>query len=978
VNAGKQAPEASLPFTMTKIGTFDLPWRIAFLPDGRMLITEKGGPLWLVTQQGARTPVTGVPPVLARGQGGMLGVFLSPNYAKDQNIYLTYAEPGDSGSSLALARAKLAIAKNSAHLSGLRVIWRDGGRGKGGQFGAAVAFSPDKRFLFLTVGERQRMTPAQDPNSPLGKILRLTLDGKPAPGNPQAGKVGSPTIPIIKPPDNTELAKTAPVVSTYTFPGPNLTPSETWATGFRTPYGLAFAPDGRLWEVEHGPFGGDELNLIQPGKNYGWPLVSYGMNYDRTPIPNPDTRPDLTKPVIYWVPVIAPGNLTFYRGAMFPQWNGSAFIGGLASKTLNRITFDGHGGAAPAERWNVGHRIRDVEVAPDGALWMIEDAKNGGLFRLTPSAASNSVGSASNGDVTPGDQGAVWPDEGDATWAPRPTETAITPNDLRTRLYQIADDSMEGRKIGSRGDYKATAYIADVFRRAGLKPAGENGTYFQNVPYGSYSVATSTARLSSGMTAHAAGEHWVPLSPSAATGTGAIAELRNVPVVFAGHFGDTLALDPARFRGKVAVYVGGPRLPGGQSRVARLARCDSLPDRFGADAAIADDARNRTRGVRTFGRRDERALAAGAVGVLFIEPISEAAAADMLEPRAGMQLSDAVVAAPAGAVIDDAIAQQLFGKSSSELSIGDAGAPVSGTWRYTFAISPTPGRNVIAIRPGSDPARAGEYVLISAHNDHIGMSSAAVDHDSLRAVNMVTRRQGANDPVCRPDPAQQREIDSLIAHARSIRPPHRDSIFNGADDDGSGTVILLEEAERFAREHPARSIIFVSHTGEEGGLLGSKWFTDHPTIALDSVASAINMDMEAKGKVWEVKFGGPHSIQTLGARRLSREYGDVIDSVNAVRSEAMAIDKSWDVPANPWNRFCRSDQVNYVLHRVPVVYMSTGYALDYHQLTDEPRYADYDHMARIGNFVHDIALAVADRRTRPAISGDDPAFPRCR
>ena len=385
VNAGEQKPEASLPFNMEQITTLSLPWKIAFLPDGRMLITEKVGGMQLVTQQGAKVPVTGTPAVLWRGQGGMLGVYLSPHYAKDHNIYLTYSEPGEpGGSSLALARAKLKIDKDAASLEGLQVIWRDGGRGDGGQFGAEVAFSPDGKYLFLSSGDRQRMTPAQDPNSPLGKILRLTLDGKPAPGNPMAGKTGTPTVPVIDPPENTEAAKTAPVVRTYTFPGPNLTPSETWATGIRTPYGLAFAPDGRLWELEHGPRGGDELNLVEPGKNYGWPLVSYGHNYDGVPIPSPDTRPDLTKPVIYWVPVIAPGNMVFYKGAMFSQWNGSALVSGLISKALIRITFDGKGGAQTAERWDVGHRIRDVEVAPDGAVWMIEDAKPGGLFRLTP------------------------------------------------------------------------------------------------------------------------------------------------------------------------------------------------------------------------------------------------------------------------------------------------------------------------------------------------------------------------------------------------------------------------------------------------------------------------------------------------------------------------------------------------------------------------------------------------------------------
>lgn len=382
VNAGAQKPDSNPPFTVTQVATFSLPWRIAFLPDGRMLITEKPGALWLVTQQGVKTPVTNVPAVLHQGQGGMLGVYTSPDYATDHNVYLTYSEPGDGGSSLALARAKLALGDGTASLDGLQVIWRDGARGRGGQFGAAIAFSPDKRYLFLTVGDRQRMTPAQDPDSPLGKILRLTLDGKPAPGNPQAGKTGVDSLPVLTPPRN--LIQPPTVASTYKFPGPNLTPSEVWSTGFRTPYGLAFGPDGRLWEVEHGPRGGDELNLIEPGKNYGWPLVSYGTHYDGTPIPSPDTRPDLTKPVIYWVPIIAPGSITFYKGAMFPQWQGSALMGGMATLSLNRITFDGKGGAAPAERWSVGHRIRDVAVAPDGAVWMIEDANPGGLYRVTP------------------------------------------------------------------------------------------------------------------------------------------------------------------------------------------------------------------------------------------------------------------------------------------------------------------------------------------------------------------------------------------------------------------------------------------------------------------------------------------------------------------------------------------------------------------------------------------------------------------
>jgi len=383
-NAGEQKPDPNLPFNMTQVASFALPWRIAFLPDGRMLVTEKVGRVQLVTPQGAKTEVRGVPPSYYQKQNGMLGVFLSPHYATDHNVYLTYVEPGDYGGGLALGRGQLVLTGERAALDGFQVLWRQMPSGKGGQAGAQIAFSPDGKYLFLAVGDRQRMTPAQDPNQPVGKILRLTLDGKPAPGNPMEGKTGASSIPLIDPPSDTEAAKTAPVVSTYTFPTPNLTPSETWTTGHRTPYGLAFGPDGRLWEVEHGPRGGDELNLIEPGKNYGWPLVVYGKNYNGVPIASPDTRPDLARPVIYWDPVIAPGNLIFYKGSVFPQWDGSALISGLVSEALERVTFDGKGGATVVERWKVGKRVRDIEQAPDGSLWMLEDAQSGGLFHLTP------------------------------------------------------------------------------------------------------------------------------------------------------------------------------------------------------------------------------------------------------------------------------------------------------------------------------------------------------------------------------------------------------------------------------------------------------------------------------------------------------------------------------------------------------------------------------------------------------------------
>src|ERR1700685_2720352 len=228
VNVGDQKPEATVPFTMNTVNTFELPWRIAFLPDGRMLVTEKVGPVWLVSPQGQKIAmVTNTPPVYWQGQNGMFGVFLSPNYATDQSIYLTYAEPGDYGGGLALARAKLNATATSARLGNFEVLWRQMPRGKGGQAGPQVAFSPDGQYLFLSVGDRQRFTPAQDPDQPVGKILRLTLDGKPAPGHPNFGKTGAASIPLIDPPHDTEVAKTAKVASTYTFAGPNLTPAET-------------------------------------------------------------------------------------------------------------------------------------------------------------------------------------------------------------------------------------------------------------------------------------------------------------------------------------------------------------------------------------------------------------------------------------------------------------------------------------------------------------------------------------------------------------------------------------------------------------------------------------------------------------------------------------------------------------------------------------------------------------------------------
>jgi glucose/arabinose dehydrogenase len=317
-----------------------------------MLVTEKPGSIFVVSQSGRKTPVANVPAVAAAGQNGLLDIAAAPGFSSNREVYFTYSEPGSGGGSLVLSRAKLAVSGASASLEDIQVIWRQTPAGGGGQSGGIIAFAPEGAHLYLTVGDRMRPDTAQDPDQARGKLLRLNLDGSTPADNPQADQGG--------------------------------VRAQTFTTGHRNPYGLAFAPDGKLWLHEMGPRGGDELNLIEANGNYGWPLVSNGDNYSGTPIPRHSTRPEFVAPVLYWNPVIAPAGFAFYDSQMFPQWRGSAFIGGLASLALVRVAFDGNGGATEADRWDMEARIRDVAVAPDGALWVIEDDSPGRLLRLTP------------------------------------------------------------------------------------------------------------------------------------------------------------------------------------------------------------------------------------------------------------------------------------------------------------------------------------------------------------------------------------------------------------------------------------------------------------------------------------------------------------------------------------------------------------------------------------------------------------------
>ncbi len=351
INAGERQAKTELPFAVASIADFDTPWAIAFLPDGRLLLTEKGGRMFLVTDKGEKTAVAGVPDVAYGGQNGLLDIALAPDFAKSRSIYFTYNASGDGGSSLVLAQAQLDEADGKATLKSLKTIWKQGRAARGGQPGGIIAFDPDGKHLFLSVGDRMEPATAQDDDAPMGKILRMNLDGSMPSDNPQADQGGVTAL--------------------------------TWSTGHRNPYGLAFAPDGKLWEHEMGPRGGDEFNLIKQGANYGWPLVSNGDNYSGRPIPRHNTRPEFEAPLVYWTPVIAPAGLAFYEGAMFPAWEGSALIGGLVSTALVRVAIDKDGNADEAERFQMENRIRDIAVGPDGAIWLIEDDNPGRLLKLT-------------------------------------------------------------------------------------------------------------------------------------------------------------------------------------------------------------------------------------------------------------------------------------------------------------------------------------------------------------------------------------------------------------------------------------------------------------------------------------------------------------------------------------------------------------------------------------------------------------------
>ncbi|MDJ0911811.1 MAG: PQQ-dependent sugar dehydrogenase [Woeseiaceae bacterium] len=353
-----------LPFDVEPITSFDEPWALTFLPDGRLLVTEKKGRLLIVTQDGQQSGVRGVPDVDYGGQGGLGDVALHPDFADNGVIYLSYAEAGVGNTrGAAVARGVLNIGERSSTLSDVEVIWRQYPKMVGrGHYGHRLLFD-DEGYLWITSGDRQKFTPSQDIQSNVGKVLRLNDDGSIPEGNPFIDYLS--TDPLV---DDEGVY------------------DEIWSIGHRNPLGIAADLDGRIWVIEMGPLHGDELNLIERAENYGYPIVSDGDHYDRREIPDHDTRPEFAAPAVSWVPAISPGDLEFVSGDLFADWRGDALAAGLGSRAIVRIEIDGDS-AREAERYEMGARIRGIAEGPDGALWVLEDERResqGRLLKLTP------------------------------------------------------------------------------------------------------------------------------------------------------------------------------------------------------------------------------------------------------------------------------------------------------------------------------------------------------------------------------------------------------------------------------------------------------------------------------------------------------------------------------------------------------------------------------------------------------------------
>jgi hypothetical protein len=527
--------------------------------------------------------------------------------------------------------------------------------------------------------------------------------------------------------------------------------------------------------------------------------------------------------------------------------------------------------------------------------------------------------------------------------APQPTSAEISAKDLMTRLYIFADDSMQGREAGTIGNVKGTDYIAGEVKRLGLVPAGDSGTYFQTIPFKTRSIDPSSTFIA-GSTPIALGSEWVAAANTSASKP-------DLQVVYAGVVGDsTAALTADQVAGKLVVFV----LPQGPAMMRALRGGTRMPP-----------------------------TAAGMV---------IGAAPDMILNyfrRPSQFIDDPGTVQPGGTgpvlLATSAGTAKLFDTPLDQLKAGAAGKTVSLDVKMKIEPVPFPARNVVGIIPGSDPKLKGEYVAIGAHNDHIGLVGRPVDHDSIRIYNHLVRPGGAEDGGKQATPEQQAQINKDLAAWREAHPnsARLDSIANGADDDGTGSVSVLEVAEKMAalKTKPKRSTIFVWHVGEEKGLLGSAYFTDHPTVPRDSIVGQLNIDMVGRGDAWDVTgaskdgaplHGSPNYLQIVGSRRLSTELGDFIEQVNRDGKHGFTFDYSMDANGHPMNIYCRSDHYEYARYGIPIAFFTTGGHSDYHQVTDEPQYIDYDHMARVDNLIEDIAVRLGNIDTRLKVDHPKP------
>ena len=519
------------------------------------------------------------------------------------------------------------------------------------------------------------------------------------------------------------------------------------------------------------------------------------------------------------------------------------------------------------------------------------------------------------------------------------TVAAITPADLERRLRLIADDSTMGRASGSEGDYQTAEYIASEFRRLGLEPAGESGTYFQTVPFW-VSAADPASRLDAGGSVLQMGRDFLPGTIPAGLRT-----LDNVEVVYGGSLGE------------------------GDAVIA--------PEQAADRIVVLTSRQQSLRGLRVNGGRFPRARALGIVMLENLPPEFQARFRD------GRPITDTTSNPTITPIIwlSKSAAATLLGAAPDGLAPGAVGRRVTGTFGFRSTPVRYPARNVVAILRGSDPALRGEYVSLTAHNDHVGFDRAPVDHDSLRAFNRVIRPMGADSPLREPTAEEWTRIHAILDSLRRVHTPRLDSIRNGADDDGSGTVSLLEIAEAMSRgtAHPRRSILFVSHTGEEDGLVGSRWFTDHATVPLDSVIGEIDQDMVGRGTATDFPHngiaGGPAYLEVVGAKRISREFGEVLDAANARQPVPFVFNLEYDQPGHPLQYYCRADHFSYARYGIPALALSRGEHLDYHQVTDEAQYIDYPDLARVSRMVFDAAMQLANAPQRPKLDVPKPADP---